>query len=273
MQDPAVVGRAVGTAIGADGDLADFVDRKRLLILMDNFEQIVEAAPMVSSLLAETPNAKVLVTSREPLHLDSEQRYAVEPLPETDATILFDRTGAGRRRRVHPSARGDGDLPAPRRSPACHRARRSAYRHARPEELLARLEERLPLLTSRSHSAPARQQTLRATIEWSYQLLGAEEQSLFRRLAAFRGSFSVEAAEAVCGCDLDLLESLVLKSLVRRGGSGRLGMLDTIREFAIAAVEESTESDEVRRAHAKYFLRNRWVLDTRPPSHFCRRRS
>ena len=89
MRDPAVVGRAVGAAIGADGDLADFVDRKRLLILMDNFEQIVEAAPMVSSLLAETPNAKVLVTSREPLHVDSEQRFAVEPLPETDATILF----------------------------------------------------------------------------------------------------------------------------------------------------------------------------------------
>ena len=76
------MGRAVGAAIGADGNLADFIDKKRLLILMDNFEQIVEAAPMVSSLLAETPNAKVLVTSREPLHLDSEQRYAVEPLPE-----------------------------------------------------------------------------------------------------------------------------------------------------------------------------------------------
>ena len=249
------MGRAVGAAIGADGDLADFIDKKRMLILMDNFEQIVEAAPMVSSLLAETPNAKVLVTSREPLHLDSEQRYAVEPLPETDATILFVERA---------QAVNAGFVPQPAVTEICRRldglplaielaAARVAMLDA--DELLERLEERLPLLTSRSHSAPERQRTLRATIEWSYQLLGDEEQSLFRRLAAFRGSFSVEAAEVVCGCDLDLLESLVLKSLVRRWGDGRLGMLDTIREFAISAVEESTEADLVQRAHAEYFLR------------------
>ena len=255
VRDPAVVGRAVGAAIGADGDLADFIAGKRLLILMDNFEQIVEAAPMVSSLLAETPNAKVLVTSREPLHVDSEQRYAVEPLPETDATILFVERA---------QAVDAGFAPQPAVTEICRRLdglplaiELAAARVAMldPDELLERLEERLPLLTSRSHSAPERQRTLSATIEWSYQLLSAEEQSLFRRLAAFRGSFSVEAAEAVCGCDLDLLESLVLKSLVRRWGSGRLGMLDTIREFAIAAVEESTEADVVQRAHAEYFLR------------------
>ena len=275
VRDPAVVGRAVGAAIGADGDLADFVDRKRLLILMDNFEQIVEAAPMVSSLLAETPNAKVLVTSREPLHVDSEQRYAVEPLPETDATILFVERA---------QAVDAGFAPQPAVTEICRRLdglplaiELAAARVAMldPDELLERLEERLPLLTSRSHSAPERQRTLRATIEWSYQLLSDEEQSLFRRLAAFRGSFSVEAAEAVCGCDLDLLESLVLKSLVRRWGSGRLGMLDTIREFAIAAVEESTEADVVQRAHAEYFLRiaedvnmNAGSFDARKPVRF-----
>ena len=269
------MGRAVGAAIGADGDLADFVDSKRLLILMDNFEQIVEAAPMVSSLLAETPNAKVLVTSREPLHVDSEQRYAVEPLPETDATILFVERA---------QAVDAGFAPQPAVTEICRRLdglplaiELAAARVAMldPDELLERLEERLPLLTSRSHSAPERQRTLSATIEWSYQLLSDEEQSLFRRLAAFRGSFSVEAAEAVCGCDLDLLESLVLKSLVRRWGSGRLGMLDTIREFAIAAVEESTEADVVQRAHAEYFLRiaedlnmNARSFDARKPVRF-----
>ena len=230
---------------------------------------------MVSSLLAETPNAKVLVTSREPLHVDSEQRYAVEPLPETDATILFVERA---------QAVDAGFAPQPAVTEICRRLdglplaiELAAARVAMldPDELLDRLEERLPLLTSRSHSAPERQRTLRATIEWSYQLLSAEEQSLFRRLAAFRGSFSVEAAEAVCGCDLDLLESLVLKSLVRRWGSGRLGMLDTIREFAIAAVEESTEADVVQRAHAEYFLRiaedlnmNAGSFDARRPVRF-----
>jgi hypothetical protein len=232
VRDPAVVGRAVGAAIGADEDLADFVDGKRLLILMDNFEQIVEAAPMVSALLAETPNARVLVTSREPLHVDPEQRYAVEPLPDTDATILFVERA---------QAVDAGFAPQPAVTEICRRLdglplaiELAAARVAMlaPDELLARLEERLPLLTSRSHNAPERQRTLRSTIDWSYQLLSDEEQRLFRRLAAFRGSFSVEAAEAVCGCDLDLLESLVLKSLVRRWGDGRLGMLDTIREFA-----------------------------------------
>ena len=129
--DPAVVGRAVGAAIGADGDLVDYIDKKRLLILMDNFEQIVEAAPMVSALLAETPNAKVLVTSREPLHVDPEQRYAVEPLPDTRRHHPVRRTGSGRRRGVRSSACCDRDLPAPRWAPACDRAGRGAGRHAR----------------------------------------------------------------------------------------------------------------------------------------------
>ena len=254
VQDPAVVGRAIGAAIGADEDPADFIGQKRLLILIDNFEQIVEAAPVVASLLAETPNAKVLVTSREPLHVGSEQRYAVEPLPEADATMLFVERA---------QAVDAGFTPQPAVAEICRHLdglplaiELAAARVAMldPDELLRRLDERLPLLTSRSHSAPERQRTLRATIEWSYQLLTEEEQDLFRRLAVFRGSFSLEAAEAVCGCDLDLLESLVLKSLVRRWGSGRIGMLDTIREFALAALDESTEADLVRRAHAEHFL-------------------
>jgi predicted ATPase/class 3 adenylate cyclase len=255
VRDPAVVERAIAASMGTDETLAAHVDKKRLLILLDNFEQIVEAAPVVSSLLAETPNAKVLVTSREPLHLDSEQRFAVEPLRESDAVTLF----VERAQAVDP-----GFVPVAAVGEICRRLdglplaiELAAARVALldPDELLERLEQRLPLLTSRSHGAPERQRTLRATIEWSYQLLEPEEQELFRRLGVFRGSFSLDAAQAVCGCDLDLLESLVLKNLVRRWDGGRLGMLDTIREYAVEALEGSAEAKDVARAHAEHFLR------------------
>ena len=260
IRDPAVVERAIATSVGADESLAAYVDKKRLLILLDNFEQIVEAAPVVASLIAETPNAKVLVTSREPLHIDSEQRFAVEPLPESDAVTLF----IERAQAVDP-----GFVPVPTVEEICRRLdglplaiELAAARVALldPEELLERLGQRLTLLTSRSHGAPERQRTLRATIEWSYQLLEPAEQELFRRLGVFRGSFSLDSAEAVCACDLDLLESLVLKSLVRRWDGGRLGMLDTIREYAVEALEGSAEAEYVARAHAEHFLRV--ALDT-----------
>ena len=275
VRDPAVVERAIGVAIGADGSLVDFINKKRLLILLDNFEQIVSAAPVVSSVLVETPNAKVLVTSREPLHVDSEQRYSVEPLADSEAATLFveraravDSAFAAQPAVVEICRRLDG-LPLAIELAAARVAMLD------PAELLERLEERLPLLTSRSRGAPERQRTLHDTIEWSYQLLTGQEQGLFRRLAVFRGSFSLEAAEVVCACDLDLLESLVLKSLVRRWGSQRFGMLDTIREFAGVALEESTEVDVFRRAHAEYFLRlaeglnmNAGSFDVRRPTRF-----
>ena len=123
-----------------------------------------------------------------------------------------------------------------------------------PDELLGRLDRRLPLLASRSRDTPARQRTLRATIEWSYELLDAAEQELFRKLAAFRGSFTIEAAEAVCDADLEDLESLVVKSLVRRWESLRLGMLDTIREYAVELLDAALDTDDVHRRHAEHFL-------------------
>ena len=254
LRDPALVRRTVETWIGADGGLVEHVGSKRLLMLLDNFEQVVEAAQTVAELLAATPSAKVLVTSREPLHIESEQRYPLEPLADDDAELLF-------------IQRALAVSPDFRRTPAvgeiCRRLdglplaiELAAARVAllEPDELLARLERRLPLLASRARDAPARQRTLRAAIEWSYELLQPEEQELFRRLAAFRGSFSIEAAEAVFGADVDALESLVVKSLLRRWTSGRLGMLDTIREYALDALEASPEVDEIRRRHAEYFL-------------------
>ncbi|MBA2741683.1 MAG: adenylate/guanylate cyclase domain-containing protein [Actinobacteria bacterium] len=254
LRDPALVERAIGASVGADDSLTEYVANKRLLVLLDNFEQVVEAAPTVSSLLAGTPNATVLVTSREPLHVESEQRYPVEPLPDNDAAVLFVERASAVAPGLRPTAavgeicqRLDG-LPLAIELAAARVALLD------PDELLVRLDRRLPLLASRSRDAPARQRTLRATIEWSYELLRPQEQELFRRLAVFRGSFSLEAAEAVCDADLDALESLVIKNLVRRWGSGRLGTLDTIREYALELLDAALDADDVYRRHAEHFL-------------------
>jgi predicted ATPase/class 3 adenylate cyclase len=254
LRDPALVERAIGASIGADDGPVEHISNKRLLILLDNFEQVIEAASTIALLIATTPNAKVLVTSREALQVESERRYPVEPLPDSDAATLF-------------VERAQGVMPRFQITPTVHEICRrldglplaielAAARVAllEPDELLARLDRTLPFLASRVRDAPERQRTLRGTIAWSYELLGPEEQRLFRRLAAFRGSFSIGAAEAICAADLDLLESLVVKSLVRRWDGGRLGMLDTIREYAVERLEESAEADDIRRRHAEFFL-------------------
>ncbi|TMK79738.1 MAG: adenylate/guanylate cyclase domain-containing protein [Actinobacteria bacterium] len=254
LRDPTLVERAIGASIGADDGLIEHISNKRLLVLLDNFEQVIEAASTVADLLAATPNAKVLVTSREPLQVESERRYQVEPLPDHDAVNLFVERAQSivPRLDVTPAVQGicqrlDG-LPLAIELAAARVAL------LEPDELLARLERRLPLLTSSFRDAPERQRTLRGTIAWSYELLSSPEQQLFRRLAVFRGSFSLGAAEAICGADVDLLESLVVKSIVRRWGSGRLGMLDTIREYALELLEESAEMEDIRRRHAEFFL-------------------
>ena len=254
VRDPAVVEQAIRASVGADGDLIAHVASKRLLVLLDNFEQVMAAAPVVSALLAGTPNAKVLVTSRGPVHLDSEQRFPVEPLAEHDAARLFIE-------RAHAIA--PGFRPTAAVGEICRRLdglplsiELAAARVAmlEPDELLARLDRRLTLLTSRSLDVPPRQRTLRATIEWSHDLLEPNEQELFRRVAVFTGSFSLEAAEAVCDADLDTLESLVEKNLVRRWDGGRLGLLDTIREYALERLDTSPEAETIRRRHAEFFL-------------------
>ena len=254
LRDAALVERAIAAALETDGELVEQVGNKRMLVLLDNFEQLMDAAPMVASLLAATPNLRLLVTSREPLRVGSEQRYPVEPLPQHDAVTLF----VERARRVAP-----GFHLTPAVQEICRRLdglplaiELAAARVAllEPEQLLDRLERRLPMLTSGSRDAPARQRTLRDTIAWSYDLLDAAEQQVFRRLAVFRGGFSVDAAETVCDADLDRLESLTVKSLIRRWDTGRLGMLDTIREYARECLERSGEASAIRRRHAEFFL-------------------
>jgi tetratricopeptide (TPR) repeat protein len=122
------------------------------------------------------------------------------------------------------------------------------------EDLASRLERALPLLTGGARNVPERQRTLRATIEWSYDLLGEDEQRAFRSLAVFAGSFELDAASSVGGVELDALQSLTDKSLVRRWGSGRFGMLETIHEFAAERLSEAGEDGEFRRRHAEHFL-------------------
>ncbi len=254
LRDPALVERAIGASIGADDGLVEHISNRRLLIVLDNFEQVIEAAPTIALLIAATSNAKVLVTSREALQVESERRYPVEPLPDNDAVTLFVERAQGVMPRfqvaptVHEICRRLDGLPLAIELAAARVALLGL------DQVLARLDRTLPFLASRLRDAPERQRTLRATIAWSYELLGSEDQQLFQRLAAFRGSFSIEAAEEICDADLDLLESLVVKSLVRRWDGGRLGMLDTIREYAVERLEESAEADDIRRRHAEFFL-------------------
>ena len=253
VEDADLVMPTIAQVLGATDRLADFVADKRLLLLLDNLEQVVDAAPALAELVSQTASAKLLVTSREPLRVAGEHRYAVEPLRQSDAVTLFLERG----RAIDP-----GLEPTPAVSEICRRLdglplaiELAAARLAllSPGELLARLERALPLLTAGARGAPARQRTLRATIDWSHGLLDQDEQSLFRRLAVF-ASFTLDAVESVCDATLDTLQSLVDMSLVRRWGSGRLGMLETVHEYAEERLAESGDADAVRRRHAEYCL-------------------
>jgi predicted ATPase/class 3 adenylate cyclase len=249
LRDPKLVEPTIAQVVGAKEELQEHIGDRRMLLLLDNLEQVIEAATDIAALLAATPHLRVLVTSREPLQISGEAKYQLDPLPEDDAVELF-------------LARAEEREPLEAVRAICRRldglplAVELAAARTRllpPAQLLVRLEQRLPLLTGVRRDAPERQRTLRATIAWSYDLLDPEEQRLFARLAVFAGSFEVEAAEAVCEAQPDSLQSLLEKSLLRRWSSGRLGMLETIHEYAGERLEESGEQDELRRRHADHF--------------------
>jgi len=251
--DPQLVAPAVAQAVGAKNGLADFLGSRRTLLLLDNLEQLLDSAPALADLLRATSGVKILATSREPLRLGGEQRFPVEPLPDHDAVALF----VERAYAVDP-----GFQPSPAVAEICRRldglplalelaAARTSVLSA--EDLLARLESALPILTGGARDVPERQRTLRATIEWSHQLLDEAEQRLFRRLSVFAGSFDLDSAEAVSDADLDTLQSLIDKSLVRRWGSGRYGMLETIQEYALERLEAAGETN-ISRRHAEHYL-------------------
>ena len=244
----------VEATLGAKEGVFAHIVSKRMLLLLDNFEQVLRAAPRVADLLRECPNLTVLVTSRAALRISGEHEYHVEPLPDADAISLF----TERARAVVPGFAPDGAV-----AEVCRRVDRlplaielaaARVRLLSPRDLLARLDQRLPLLTGGRRDAPDRQRTLRATIEWSYDLLAAEEQRLFARLAVFAGSFTLDAAESVCEASLDRVEALLEQSLLRRWASGRLGMLETIRELALEHLAASGERDTVAGRHFDHFL-------------------
>ena len=237
---------AVARELGGGGAVAELVGERRLLLLLDNFEHVVDAAPEVGRLLSECPRADVLVTSRERLRVQGEQVYPVPVLERADSRELF----SARARAVQPDFEPDehvddlcgrlDDLPLALELAAARTTLLTT------EQLLERLGSRLDLLRG-GRDAEVRQQTLRATIEWSYELLTQEEQRLLAALSVFRGGWTVEAAERVCDADLELQQSLADKSLVRRWESGRLGMLETIREFAAEQLEQERRDELLRR--------------------------
>ncbi|MGH2428600.1 MAG: ATP-binding protein, partial [Candidatus Limnocylindria bacterium] len=253
LSDPALVLESAAKALGATGDVAEHIGDTRLLLLLDNFEHVVVAAPELAPLLASCPNLALLVTSREPLHLDGEWEYAVDPLRQPEAVELFMTRALAARRDV--TANGEVALICERLDnlPLAIELAAARVKVLSPAALLERLEQRLPLLGGGRRDAPERQRTLRATIEWSHELLTPEEQRLFARLAVFRGGCTIDAAEAVADADLDTLQSLVDKSLVRLRGN-RFWMLETIREYAVERLEASGEADDIRQRHAEHFL-------------------
>ncbi len=247
LRDPALVTETVSQTLGAKDGLAEHIGERELCLLLDNFEQVVEAAPELSSLLQSCPNLTLLVTSRELLRVRGEVEYPVPPLAEPEAVSLFcERAQTEPAEEVAELCTRLDSLPLAVELAA---ARAKALS---PAQILERLSQRLDLLKGGRDSDP-RQQTLRATIEWSYDLLSPEENALFARLSVFAGGCTLEAAAEVCEADLDTLQSLVEKSLLRFTNA-RYWMLETIRDYATERLDESGDADELKGHHAQHFL-------------------
>jgi predicted ATPase/class 3 adenylate cyclase len=247
LRDPTLVLDTVAETIGGRGALATHIGERELFLLLDNLEQVIEAAPDLAGLVEACPNLVLLVTSRELLRVRGEVEYQVLPLAERDAVALFSaRAQVGPSDAVEELCRHLDNMPLALELAA---ARAGVLPVA---QIVERVSQRLDLFKG-GRDADPRQQTLRATIEWSHDLLSAEELTLFRRLSVFVGGFTLAAAEAVCDTTLDVLQSLVDKSLVRRTGD-RFWMLETIRDFAVERLDSSGEAPRVRRRHAGYFL-------------------
>ena len=259
------------------------IGERSLLLLLDNFEQVLAAAPRLSDLLAACPNLHLLVTSRAPLRLQGEREFAVSPLALPDLKHLptsddlaqyaactlfvqraqaikpdFHLTEANAHTVAEICIRLDG-------LPLAIELAAARIRLLSPQALLARLSHRLDVLTSGARNAPARQQTLRATLAWSYQLLAPAEQQLFRSLSVFAGGCTLQALEAITkqtGAGavnvLDRVSTLLENNLVHQveqpDGEPRLRLLETIREYGLECLANEGELETTRSAHAAYYL-------------------
>jgi predicted ATPase len=257
--------------------------RAPMLLLMDNFEQLTQAAPTVAEILAAAPNLKILVTSRAALHVYGEREFPIPPLAIPDARSMpplealsqypavalflqravaakpdFELNRENAQAVVEICARLDG-------LPLAIELAAARIKVLSPASMRTRLASRLQLLTGGARDLPHRQQTLRGTMDWSYDLLSAAEQKLFRRLSAFVGGCNLEGVEAVCDTkgdlNLDLLDGVssmqdksLLQQIEQANGESRFVMLETIREYAVEKLKASLEEASTKRAHAAYCL-------------------
>jgi predicted ATPase/class 3 adenylate cyclase len=247
LRDPQLVTGAISDVLGAKDGLAEHIGQREMLLVLDNLEQVIEAAPELATLVEACPSLRLVVTSRERLRVRGEIELPVAPLADPEAVALFcARAQLAPDEAVHQLCQALDNLPLAIELAA---ARASVLS---PTQILERLSGRLDIFRG-GRDADPRQQTLRTTIEWSHELLSAGDQQLFARLAVFVGGWTLQAAEEVVRADLDGLESLVDKSLVRHAGD-RFWMLETIREYAVERLEASADASQVRRAHADFFL-------------------
>jgi non-specific serine/threonine protein kinase len=262
---PSTVAQALGLREAGNVAPTELVrhhlEPRHVLLCVDNLEHVLEAASFVGEIVQAAPRVTVVATSRSPLRLAAEREYPVRPLPSASAAELF----ADRARATNPDFRLDEDA-AGAVAEICARLdglplaielAAARTRSLGPAAIRARLDERLQLLTVGARDLPARQQTLRAAIDWSYELLEPEERQLFERLAVFAGGARLDAIGEVCAAGLDLVESLVVKSLLSRrddpDGEPRFEMLETLREYAVAKLDARGDGDGVRRRHAEVF--------------------
>ena len=237
---------AIAQALGVVDDLAEYLASRELLLVVDNLEQVLEAAPDLAALLATAPRVTLLATSRAPLRIAGERELAVSPLAREPAVELFVTRARALGARVEPGPDVERICDRLDRLPLAIELAAARSKLLSPAAILERLERRLDLLSGGPRDAPARQQTLRAAIGWSYDLLDPPVQRLFAELGVFVGGWTLEAAEAVCGPDvLEGLSALTDHSLVTATG-GRFGMLETVREYALERLAELPSGRDVR---------------------------
>ena len=261
-------------------NVKDYLRDKEMLLVLDNFEQLVSAAPIVAELLAAAPQLKIITSSRIALNLLGEREFPVPPLelPQADDELAWEKLLENeavtlfveRARTAHPNFVLTKDN-ASAVAEICRRLdglplalelAAARIKLLQPQAILTRLDDKLKLLTGGARDLPTRHQTLRNTLEWSYDLLHQDEKILYARLSVFVGGFTLEAAEAVCNMDgkLDILEgltSLLNNSLLRQeetvDGEARFGMLETIRAYALERLAERNETEALQTQHAMYY--------------------